>query len=107
MTSNTMPDTILIAMLANRFGRDMAEALSVDEMAEVRRRNATLAYDAGCCATHDFCDANMVMHPAFIAVLGVDPLDHMEDERLTRIWNAAWNIAQRDHFTARRIGGEA
>lgn len=47
-----------------------------------------------CCASHDWCDANMAMAEAF-ENLGLDPLpdDEAERERMTTLWNEAWTAA--------------
>ena len=98
-----MPDTILAAMLAHRFGRDMVACRQPWQMREIRRRNATPDYVAAC-ATHDFCDANDIMHGAFCAVVGHDPIDFdLDEEEMSQrdvdLWNAAWPVAKRIYFT--------
>jgi hypothetical protein len=50
------------------------------------------------CATHDFCDANMLMQQAFINALGVDPVDYLTEEWYVEVWNEAWNIAKAAEF---------
>lgn len=94
-----MPDQILAAMLAGRFAAEMKSELTAAELRQVRERNASGDY-AGACATHDFCDANMMMHSAFVAVVGVDPHDDGMSEEHCELWNEAWNIAKREHLTA-------
>ena len=54
-----------------------------------------------CCASHDFCDANMVMEDALIAC-GMDD-DELEDgwcgtDPVTWLWNKAWAIAKDNNF---------
>ncbi len=41
------------------------------------------------CHTHDFCDANMVMHAAF----RMEGIADAENETHVDTWNAAWKIA--------------
>ncbi len=52
------------------------------------------------CASHDFCDSNMVMHKAFLAY-GVNPTE-IENEELRKnvfaIWNEAWALAKAAQF---------
>jgi len=90
--------------LAAEFVRLVRAELTAAEFAEVRRRNATPAY-ANACATHDFRDANMLMHEAFVNVLGYAPRPwdesgsdaaHADDNAL---WNAAWEIARGGDLT--------
>lgn len=82
--------------IADAFRRAIAEDLGTDIAAEIDERNATPEYADGCCATHDFCDANMVMAEAFEAVTGRGPdVSSAED---TNLWNAAWDIARTQGF---------
>lgn len=72
-----------------------------DDLETIRARNASPAY-AGCCASHDFCDANMPMADAFEAVMGRPfvPADGpVADADLTLV-NEAWNIARTSRLTA-------
>lgn len=64
-------------------------------LAEIDRRNA-LPDMEGCCATHDFCDANEIMADAFKDTFGCE-IDLNEDLDL-RIWNGAWTIAKSRGF---------
>ena len=52
----------------------------------------------GVCASHDFCDANMVMCEAFEIVAGRALGDEISDGDVAA-WNAAWNAARADHLT--------
>lgn len=54
-----------------------------------------------CCATHDYCDANMAMDEAFKASFG-RPMDLGRDEDKD-LWNRAWNVAKAVEFDAMRI----
>jgi hypothetical protein len=88
--------------LAREFSKVLREWLTPSQMAEVIRRNATPEYADGlCCASHDFCDANMAMD----AALRVNYADRMtgdwvtEDDELRGLWNSAWDIAKSNGFT--------
>jgi hypothetical protein len=72
--------------------------LTEAEMAEVRRRNATPESAGNACASHDYCDANMAMDPAFTLVTH-HPAGAFQwiDNRL---WSEAWGIAKRKYLTA-------
>lgn len=66
-----------------------------DAWAKMCADNARLhAEGSTCCASHDWCDANMAMFEAF-ENLDLDPLpdDDAERERMTDLWNAAWASA--------------
>lgn len=82
-----------IETLAREFAVRLRDELTQTEWLDVILRNAAET-DTGVCHSHDFCDANMVMEAAFIAVTGHEPLgdDGMSDETVT-LWNAAWNYA--------------
>lgn len=90
---------VIAHILARAFADSIERDLSADELAEVKRRNATAEYGAGICATHDFRDANMTMQAAYIATFGIDPLDDMD--AATPVWNRAWHIAKKEYLTAR------
>jgi len=65
-------------------------------MSEIVRRNATLEY-SGCCATHDYCDANILMLHAWQKVYGVEPDPACEDQADS--WNRAWDTARESGFS--------
>jgi hypothetical protein len=82
--------------VAQAFVRHITEALTPEELAQVRNRNVT--NPPGCCATHDFLDANMVMDAAFAEVCGRSALSHepdsAEEQAALAVWNTAWPIAK-------------
>jgi len=81
--------------VAQRFDAVMREWLNEAEYTEMLRRNRTAAYK-DCCASHDFCDANMAMCEA-LRQLGIET-DNMGDDGPTAIlWNAAWNAWRASH----------
>jgi hypothetical protein len=89
-------------LLADRFAAELREWLSPAQFAEMKAKNATPAYASGCCASADYCDSNMAMDAAFNAVLGrslrgddESTSGHAED---TALWNAAWEIARKNHI---------
>lgn len=88
---------------SKELARGLSEALrgwlSGAEMTEVAARNATAAY-AGCCASHDFCDANMAMSEAFAKAFGRDPGFDQHDVDLM---NSAWEAAKAAGFDASKI----
>jgi len=88
------------SMIVDRIARDFVVVLREGETdqtwAEMRRRNVELI-GTGACASHDFCDANMVMSDAFERHMG-----HTADgdsERDASIWSDAWRLAQRRDLT--------
>ena len=86
-----------IAALAAAFVNVVWEWTTPDELAEIKRRNATPDYST-CCATHDFFDANMAMERAFRETFGRSPIPdegEMSAED-TDAWDAAWDIAKRE-----------
>jgi hypothetical protein len=86
--------------LAAAFCRALHEELGEKTMAEVIRRNRAPRY-AGCCASHDFCDANMTMMHAWSTISnGREPRIPFSDRTL-RIINAAWELAKESAFTFR------
>lgn len=87
VTATTTPTA---EQIAATFVRLLAEQLSARQWDTMRQRNATPAY-ATSCASHDFCDANMVMLAAF-AEHGLDGLAGMDHD--PALWNTAWEIAR-------------
>lgn len=78
--------------IAIAFVDKIREWLSEEERAEVVRRNRLPEYRAiGACATHDFCDANEAMAPAFAEVTGHE-ID-AESQADADLWGAAWDLA--------------
>lgn len=50
----------VIQRVASTFAQCLIDEIGVDNVMEVNRRNKLPQYH-GCCASHDFCDSNMVM----------------------------------------------
>lgn len=78
--------------LAAAFVADLRVCLTGDQWDEIRARNALSTYQ-GCCASHDFVDANMNMAAAFEKVTGREPQTDSDGD--AALWNEAWAIARR------------
>lgn len=67
---------------------------------EMRRKNAQPKYE-GCCASHDYCDANEVMLDVIERLAGVKmpDADDLEGSLFQRLWNRVWAVAKREHLT--------
>ena len=79
--------------IASVFSRIVREELAAD-LADIITANRTLEY-ASACATHDACDANMLMHDAFSECkIEMDP----ESDEHCALWNAAWDISKAAEF---------
>src|SRR4051812_9213353 len=88
-----MQNEQLIQDIARTFVDLLRKELSVADWREMQRRNATAEYrDTGCCASHDFLDANVVMAEA-CEQYGVNVTPSDDDDDGTAIWNAAWEAA--------------
>lgn len=86
-----------VKRLALSFADELLDTIGEADYEEVKARNATEEY-ARFCASHDFCDANMVMFDAFNTEIGWDcDLDNDED---TSVWNEAWELARATYLTA-------
>lgn len=70
---------------------------------EINTKNARPDY-AGCCATHDYFDANIGMAEAFFSVTGREPATitetatEAEKDADAALWNAAWDMAKQAGF---------
>jgi hypothetical protein len=87
-----VPGDTLHQALAQRLAFEFASVLYAwlgdDKYQEVLVRNRSIP--ANCCASHDFCDANMAMHEAFINLFGREP--DLESEAHLSLWNRAWPL---------------
>ena len=84
----------IVAQTAHTFATLLLATIGPVNLQEVIRRNALPAY-RGCCASHDFCDANMPMMDAFEGtigrpLLGVDGMAGADCDLV----NAAWDMAK-------------
>lgn len=84
--------------LAREFSRQLLKRIGIKQLVEANRRNAARGNDS--CASHDFCDANVIMERAFRTAIGRAPLPKdgpMTDATVT-LWNAAWTLAKTNSF---------
>lgn len=88
--------------LAREFSARVRDELA-NELPEILARNRALRAEGGrsSCATHDFCDANMLMADAFLAVTGREP--DCESDADAALWSDAWDLAARYEFNGKRI----
>ena len=70
--------------------------LTVDEINKVVILNDTPDYK-GCCATHNFCDANMAMVEAFDIVFNRELSTNKLGDML--FFNKAWNLSKINNFS--------
>lgn len=82
--------------LAYAFAAELRKELGDEKVAEAVRRNAEPRYVASC-ASHDFCDANMVMAAAFEQVIGRE--FEVGSEADAELWNRAWDVARESGFS--------
>ena len=83
--------------LAKEFSALLRSYLTREQITEAIRRNLTPEYDGGACASHDFCDANEVMHESFLKLSDLSEMDLQDDSQIA-LWNKAWRIAKRSDF---------
>lgn len=86
----------LAEKIARTFSDLLQEEIGWANLTTANKRNRTnrLYVETKSCASHDFCDANIIMAEAFQAH-GV-PADN-EDEHIT-LWNEAWELAIAHEF---------
>lgn len=86
-----------IGQIAARFATILQAALDPAQWEEMRQRNAAQR-DPSICHSHDYCDANMPMDGAFVAVMGrsPDPTSWAD----ASLWGAAWAVAKAQFLTA-------
>lgn len=82
--------------LADEFAALLCLEIGRANLEKVVRLNPTYGE---ACAAHDFCDANMVMLDAFVAMVpGVDADDIIQRDDLNALWDEAWGIAKASAF---------
>lgn len=86
-----------VTAIAEAFAEVLRQWLTREELETIRSRNAS-QNDPGICHSHDFCDANMAMAPAFEQVTGREP--ESDSEADASLWNDAWDLAKRLYLTA-------
>lgn len=92
------------AAVAKKFSKVLKKWLGKVKMQEVVRLNKE--NNDSCCASHDFCDANMAMDEAFTKVMGrsfefnFEELTEKEAQNSadTDLMNEAWDIAKANDF---------
>ena len=92
---------ILPESLANSFVAKLRSWLTPEQWQEMRRRNAMPEYrDFGACASHDFCDSNEALIQALESLDYSEYLENLTSDKSLALFNAAWDIARREHLTA-------
>ena len=86
--------------LALEFSQGLHACLGPHNMREVVERNRAETAP-GCCHSHDFCDANMVLYEVFLRH-GMSPATEEGMERHGALWNQTWNLAKSREF---RVAG--
>jgi hypothetical protein len=101
LTISTVEKTLTVndaEVIGMRFAQVLREWLTDAEWLEMRRRNVEHVND-GICASHDFCDANMAMHQAFMDCGQPDPAENPQDDAVLTLWGDAWQWAQVNRLT--------
>lgn len=75
--------------IATLFVEQLRADLTVEQFAEMQNLNAVA--DKGICHSHDYCNANEVMAPAFAQVVGRE-ID-LQSDADRGLWNDAWAYA--------------
>ena len=88
--------TPTVETLAGEFSQSLHSLLTAEQMSEVLARNRAETHP-GICHTHDFCDANMVMHEVFLSY-GIDCADQGSMDKWGQVWDAAWSLAKARAF---------
>lgn len=94
---NEIQESATILKVARRFAERIAENIEPDDLDEIDERNRREA-DKSICHSHDFCDANVHMQMAIMAVTGgLDAgarLTEPEQSKVHRLWQSAWDKAK-------------
>ncbi|KZL17664.1 hypothetical protein PsAD2_03000 [Pseudovibrio axinellae] len=82
--------------LSRPFRKEMAASLPSETLLEIDRLNSTPEYE-GCCASHDFIDANMVMDAA-LRKRGERFQTNHDNYETTALRNRAWSVTREQGF---------
>lgn len=101
-------DFPLVALVGAAFAGALRMEIQGDETwGEMRDANREYSHaldpaTRGCCASHNYCDANMSMLAGFQAVVGRDPVlgDGPGSEEDMELMNAAWDFAKAAFLTS-------
>ena len=89
-----------VAVAPEQIARDftalLLSELGPEQLAEVAIRNSREP-DQNICHSHDFVDANMVMHAAFMRH-DINPSSALDNGEQNQVWNTAWGIAKKANF---------
>lgn len=88
--------SVLIKTLEIEFSKNLRSVLSSEEMEELVQKNHAETI-LGICHSHDYCDANMVLHEVFMKH-GMDVADEGGRARWGEMWDAAWSLAKSNDF---------
>lgn len=89
----------LYRTLARDFALELEATLTPEEMGEVIRRNLAET-DPNVCHSHDFCDANMVLH-AVLVRHGIMSEESGDVDPYT--WMVVWELAKDAEFDPEEI----
>lgn len=92
--------------LAVHFISEMRNSLNLEELREVVEKNRGRIY-YGCCASHEYLDANEVMMAAFMRAFSREPLmdDGPNDPIDLQTINRAWELAKAADFDFTKLYG--
>ena len=90
-----MKNRELVRKLANEFSKRIRLELTAEQVESVNDLDREKT--DGCCSTHDFIDANIVMHEAFLEAINPTVFELDNDIHLT-LWGEAWCEAKAHEF---------
>ena len=93
--------TANVQILAQDFSAALRSLLTPEQMESVILQNAEESC-SNICHSHDFCDANVVMHEVFLA-RGMNTAAEGGIDQWGSLWDAAWNLAKYHGFVICKI----
>src|ERR1700744_1220901 len=87
--------------LAMKFSEFLRRDLGTATVLKICERNDADEIP-GICHSHDFCDANMIMHEAMTVVLGDEPDVGGDCQNIVNLWNDAWQMAYNNSYSRGR-----
>lgn len=95
---------IIVYQLAEAFRKQAQIQLGSYNCCLIDIENKRRSEETSCCASHDYCDAKMLMNDA-LSSLGLDMELLLKDggQEAIDIWNAAWTLTRATGFSKTKL----
>ncbi|MDQ6960647.1 MAG: hypothetical protein Q9M27_06400 [Mariprofundaceae bacterium] len=85
-----------VEQISKAFSDLLTEEIGLMNMDSVIIENSEPDADPATCASHSYCDSNMVMLAAYESIMGT--VADFQEDAVVDYWNAAWSMAKKNDF---------